>query len=91
MREQLEARLAGLQREFSAGEQKLREIEGQQARLRDALLRIVGAMHLLHEMLANMASTEVTSDVSRGDVLPTPGNGGGASMPVEYAGLSQPR
>ena len=52
MREQLELRLVELQQEFTVGEQKLRELEVQQARLRDTLLRIDGAIQVLREVLA---------------------------------------
>ena len=84
MREQLETRLAELQREFAAGEQKMREVEAQQARLRDTLLRIDGAMHVLREMLAkqegalDLGPAEPTSDA------PTvSGNGRGAAISAE--------
>jgi hypothetical protein len=52
MRQQLEARLAELEQEFATGAQKLRELETEQARLRDAMLRIDGAMQVLREMIA---------------------------------------
>jgi uncharacterized coiled-coil protein SlyX len=83
MREQLETRLAELEREFSAGEQKLREIEGQQARLRDTLLRIDGAMHVLRELLAR---TEVMEQGPADSVALPEGDGSGAPL-----GLHTPR
>ena len=52
MRQQLEVRLKELEQEFATGAQKLREIDAEQARLRDAMLRIDGAMQVLREMLA---------------------------------------
>ena len=51
MREQLQARLAELEQEFEIGEQQLRDIDLQQARLREALLRISGAIQVLREII----------------------------------------
>ena len=51
MREQLEARLTELEQEYQIGEQQLREVDLQQARLRETLLRISGAIQVLHELL----------------------------------------
>ena len=51
MREQLEARLTELEQEFQIGEQQLRDVDLQQARLRETLLRISGAIQVLHELL----------------------------------------
>jgi hypothetical protein len=52
-REQLEMRLQELQRDFEIGERRLRELDAQQAQLRDTLLRIDGAMQVLRELLGN--------------------------------------
>ena len=52
MREQLQARLTLLQKEFQTGQTRLREVETQQAILRDTLLRISGAIQVLEELLA---------------------------------------
>ncbi len=51
MREQLEARLTELEQEYQIGEQRLRDVDLQQARLRETLLRISGAIQVLHELL----------------------------------------
>lgn len=51
MREQLEARLAELEQEFVVGERRLREIDAQQAILRETLLRMSGAIQVLKELL----------------------------------------
>jgi predicted nuclease with TOPRIM domain len=85
MREQLESRLAELQREFAAGEQQLRDIEAQQARLRDTLLRIDGAMHVLREMLAKQEGAgDLRREQPANHALPaSPGNGRGAAIPAE--------
>ncbi len=53
MREQLQTRLAELRREFETGQTKLKELEQQQAYLRETLLRISGAIQILEELLAS--------------------------------------
>ncbi len=52
MQEQLEYRLSALKQEFEAGQARLREIETQETRLRETLLRISGAIQVLEELLA---------------------------------------
>ena len=80
MREQLDMRLAELQREFAAGEQQLRELEAQQVRLRDTMLRIDGAMHVLREMLAKVSVGDQQSPGPGEHVVSEPsGNGRSAS------------
>lgn len=52
MREQLQQRLEELKREFETGQTQLRQLETQEARLRETLLRISGAIQVLEETLA---------------------------------------
>lgn len=52
MREQLEVRLEVLKQEFETGQARYQEIEAQQARLRETLLRISGAIQVLEELMA---------------------------------------
>ena len=52
MRPQLEKRLVQLRTEFESGQKMLADAEIRQAKLRDSLLRISGAMQLLEELLA---------------------------------------
>jgi predicted nuclease with TOPRIM domain len=52
VREQLQSRLDELKKEFEAGQARLQELELQQARLRETMLRISGAIQVLEEMLA---------------------------------------
>lgn len=52
LREQLTNRLEELKREFEAGQAQLQELEMQQMRLRETLLRISGAIQVLEETLA---------------------------------------
>ncbi len=51
MHEQLQVRLATLKQEFETGQTQLRELERQQAYLRETLLRISGAIQVLAELL----------------------------------------
>lgn len=51
MREQLEARLTELEQEYAFGERRLRDVDLEQARLREALLRMSGAVQVLRELL----------------------------------------
>ena len=61
MREQMQARLETLRKDFETGQAKLRELEAQQGLLRDTLLRISGAIQILEEMLAE-EKQEVAGD-----------------------------
>ena len=87
MRKQLENRLAELQGEFSAGEEKLREIEGQQARLRDTLLRIEG-----RSMCCARCSSSLTNEETR-PIPPTDlsWRRSRVTAPVRQAVLDRPR
>jgi len=51
MREQIQARLDVLKAELAAGQVRLRELELQQLRLREVLLRLRGGIHALQELL----------------------------------------
>ena len=53
MREQAKLRLEELKKEFETGQSQLQELDRQQTRLRETLLRISGAIQILEEMLAN--------------------------------------
>lgn len=59
MREQLQARLEDLKREFDAGEARIRELESEVAYVRETVLRISGAIKVLEEVLS--ASAEETA------------------------------
>lgn len=52
MQEKLTKRLEELKAEYDSGQQMLAETESRQARLRETLLRIGGAVQVLEEMLA---------------------------------------
>ena len=58
MREQLQNRLDELKREFETGQAQLRELEAQEVRLRETLLRISGAIQILEEMTAEDGPAE---------------------------------
>jgi hypothetical protein len=51
VRERMRRRVDELQAEFETGQTKLREQELQEARLRETLLRISGAIQVLQELL----------------------------------------
>ncbi len=51
MKEQLQTRIEELKKEFETGQARLRELEMQETRLRETLLRISGAIQVLEEML----------------------------------------
>ena len=53
MREQAKLRLEELKKEFETGQSQLQELDRQQTRLRETLLRISGAIQILEEMLAS--------------------------------------
>lgn len=53
MREQLQARLDELKREFETGQARLRELEAESAHVRETLLRISGAVQVLEEALSS--------------------------------------
>lgn len=56
MRKQLKERLQSLKSEFAVGQQKLAELEAQEANLRNTLLRISGAIQVLEEELGQTES-----------------------------------
>ena len=59
VRKQLEIRLQSLKNEFAVGQQKLAELEAQEANLRNTLLRISGAIQVLEEELARADSAAI--------------------------------
>jgi predicted nuclease with TOPRIM domain len=69
MQQQIQSRIEVLKNEFETGQAKLRELEIQQARVRETLLRISGAIQVLEEMLA----------ANRSDQEPVPND----SVPAE--------
>lgn len=91
MRDRLQTRLGELKKEFAAGQVRLQELEKQQMYLREAMLRISGAIQVLEELLADGGSVEqngahsgekqpLSSQVNPGNIidpaLQTPGSGG---------------
>lgn len=55
VKDQLQARLAELKREYQLGEGQLGELTRREAALRETLLRIAGAIQVLEELLAGAA------------------------------------
>jgi predicted nuclease with TOPRIM domain len=52
VREQTEARLAELRKEFEMGQNRLQQLAQEEARLRETMLRISGAIQVLEELTA---------------------------------------
>ncbi|HEX8560702.1 MAG TPA: hypothetical protein VF668_21595 [Pyrinomonadaceae bacterium] len=55
MSEQMRERLAELEKDFNVGQSRLRDLEMQEAALRETLLRISGAIQVLKELLGDDA------------------------------------
>lgn len=53
MKEKLEARLASLRQEYSAGQEQLRQLEERRNNLQQTMLRITGAIQVLEEAIAD--------------------------------------
>jgi predicted nuclease with TOPRIM domain len=71
VRDQLTARLSELEQEYEIGERRLLEIDAQQARLRETLLRLSGAIQVLHELLdASSPNGRATATDSTSEHVP---------------------
>jgi len=77
MRSEAERRLAELQQELTFGERRLRELEVQQAQLRETLLRIDGAVQVLHQLLGTEQVSEPTTEIGAGSATPASWDGRG--------------
>jgi len=64
MQEQLRNRLAELKAEFEMGQKQLQDLESQAASLRQALLRISGAVQVLEEELAKAEERQAQAAAS---------------------------
>lgn len=53
MRDHLQTRLGELKAEFESGQRMMQELESRQAKLRDQLLRLSGAVAVLEEVLSH--------------------------------------
>ena len=51
MQQQIQERLAALRKDFEAGQARLKQMETEQAYLRETLLRISGAIQVLQEIV----------------------------------------
>jgi uncharacterized protein with von Willebrand factor type A (vWA) domain len=78
MREQLQARLETLKKEFEAGEVELEKVEKQRTYLRETMLRIGGAIQVLEEVLGEnqLAEQRSGSDSSETDLGSLQASGG---------------
>lgn len=71
MKDQLQQRLQQLKTEYKSGQKALADLEDQQVRLRDTLLRISGAIQILEEMLSEDLEQSVVSDETNPDINTT--------------------
>lgn len=69
MKAQLTKRLEDLKAEYEAGQNKLVEFETQATNLRNALLRISGAIQVLEEELAKVDQIDSSVDENSGDTV----------------------
>lgn len=58
MKEQLQNRLEELRKEFETGQSRLKELEAEQAYVRETMLRISGAIQVLEEALRESEQSE---------------------------------
>jgi predicted nuclease with TOPRIM domain len=58
--EQLRSRLESLKKEFEIGQSRLRELEKEEAYIRETMLRISGAIQVLQEILGDSKPREST-------------------------------
>lgn len=66
MDDQINTRLAELKHDFELGESRLRELEMQQAALRETLLRISGAIQVLEEIRAGQPAAPAPEPAATG-------------------------
>ena len=65
VQEQLQQRLDELKKEFEIGQNRLQELDRQQAQVRETLLRISGAIQVLEEVLVqHQPAAEPTPSVA---------------------------
>lgn len=75
MKQQLTQRLNELKTEYEAGQKMLADLEGQQANLRNTLLRISGAVQVLEEELAKATQSGLDDCIQQDGVgVVAPGN-----------------
>ena len=68
MKNQLTQRLNELKAEYEAGQKMLTDLEGQQANLRNTLLRISGAIQVLEEELAKATQSGIADSIKQDGV-----------------------
>lgn len=62
--EQVVNRLALLKKEFEAGQARLRELEAEQAYVRETMLRISGAIQVLQELVGESKPGPVAAETA---------------------------
>ena len=63
-RGQILSRLASLRKEFEAGQVRLRELEAEEAYVRETMLRISGAIQVLEELIGKAKPEPVAAETA---------------------------
>jgi len=63
--EKLLSRLASLKKEFEAGQNRLRELETEQAFIRETMLRISGAIQVLEEFISESKPADAAAEATK--------------------------
>jgi hypothetical protein len=83
MREHVQARLEALRSEWATAQAKLRELELQQLRLREVLLRLRGAIQVLEELLQSARPAGPAPERSSPETEPSEGSQYGSGQAPE--------
>jgi predicted nuclease with TOPRIM domain len=69
MKEQIKERIEQLKAEYESGQKMLADLEIQESNLRSTMLRIIGAIQVLEELLAKAEEEENLDDAKKVEVL----------------------
>lgn len=69
MKEQIKERIEQLKAEYESGQKMLADLEIQESNLRSTMLRIIGAIQVLEELLAKAEEEENIDDAKKVEVL----------------------
>ena len=69
MKEQIKERIEQLKAEYESGQKMLADLEIQESNIRSTMLRIIGAIQVLEELLAKAEEEENIDDAKKVEVL----------------------